>query len=207
MTKVPSWSYTRCRAILLKAVLNFDQPQSQDHTWLMFSLKKMNKLSTKSWHSGDTGGPQPRLVWGMAWKEAPPLLVESKARLSKPAWLHNWVTVKEVEQPKVTPFWKNLTPRKVLNIFWKIKCHVCKDPKNSWDLVVQLNCKLSAISGNTTDLCFLVLEFWSGLSFEDSEGEVRWFIITDSVQRVGTLQSSPFWLRPELPVTKDHPSL
>lgn len=29
-----------CRAISLKTVLNFDQPQSQDHTWLMFSLKK-----------------------------------------------------------------------------------------------------------------------------------------------------------------------
>lgn len=87
---------------------------------------------------GHLGSTARACLRGVEWREVT-WAVGWKATISKLALLHHWVAVKERERQILLGSQKpqlseNLTPRRVLNIFWKMKCHVSEEPKNSLGL-------------------------------------------------------------------------
>ena len=123
--------------IFLEAVLRFDQSQAQDWTWWICFPSETYKLAIKCWWGEDTWGPQPGLVWGMWPGGSSPGSGRKGPKLS---WWHHDIT-ERLEQANVSSeflpavkshsFLKNLTPTRVFNMFWKMKCRVSEDPKKS----------------------------------------------------------------------------
>ena len=88
---------------------------------------------------GHLGSTARACLRGVAWGSVA-RVVEWRTVLSKLTLRHHRVTVRNERAQRILPcsqksqLSENLTPRRVFNMFWKMKCHVSEDPKRSLGL-------------------------------------------------------------------------
>lgn len=103
-----------CRTIFLKAVLHFDQSQSQDGTWFMCFPLEMYTLATKGWQGQSSGLHSPGLSGeglegrGRGLGEVPSGRAKGLAFQTQRA-CHRTRAANAFLQSKVTAFWKSHT--------------------------------------------------------------------------------------------------